>query len=92
MNATFSPAKLKEIMPYLKICSDRLVEIINKNANNELNFSEHIDRMTMDAVFNCLFGVEVDIQNDPDNSYLLRARVAIRESNKYTPLFKFFSK
>jgi hypothetical protein len=92
MNPTFSPAKLKDLMPALRICSDRLVNLIEKNIDNEIDFSDHIGRMTMDAVFNCLFGVDVDVQSDPSSMYLTRTRAGVQDGTEFTAFYKFLSK
>jgi cytochrome P450 len=92
MNPTFSPAKLKEMLPILKMTSDRLIVTIDKNLDSEMNFTEYVGRMTMDAVFNCLFGVEVDLQNDLDNIYLIKTRSQIDMASDLSPLFNFLSR
>jgi cytochrome P450 len=92
MNPTFSNAKLKELFPLLKLCSDRLHATIQKNLGAEIDFTECIGRLTMDAVFNCLFGVETDLQNDTNNVYLSKVRAIVKQSAQLTPLFRIMGK
>lgn len=48
--------------------------------------------MTMDAVFNCFFGIDEDIQHHPDNIYLTKTRSLVASVSRLSPAFYFFSK
>jgi cytochrome P450 len=74
MNPTFSHARLKELFPILNECSQRLLKVVEENLGREFDFFEHAGRLTLDAVFNCLFGIEVDMQNDSDNIYMKKTK------------------
>ena len=37
INPTFSTAKLKELLPLMTMCTDRLLETIEKNVDKEIN-------------------------------------------------------
>lgn len=41
----------------------------NLNINNILNLS-YLKRFTMDTIWNCAFGLDIDLQNNPNNEYL----------------------
>ena len=70
MNPTFSTAKLKEMGPLFTKCLDRLIEKMNKDENlGEVNFHLYLKRFTMDTIWNCAFGLDIDLQNDMDNIY-----------------------
>nr|UOU03272.1 cytochrome P450 3045C2 [Brachionus rubens] len=69
MNPTFSSAKLRELGPLLVKCSDRLNQAFEHEQDFEVNVTELFKRFTMDSIWNCAFGVDADIQNNPDNEY-----------------------
>nr|UOU03273.1 cytochrome P450 3045C1-1 [Brachionus rubens] len=70
MNPTFSSAKLRELGPLFVKCADRLNQVLV--SEQEINISEYFKKFTMDSIWNCAFGVDVDIQNNPDNEYFKR--------------------
>ena len=40
MNPTFSQSKLKEILPLMKMCSDRFIHTIDQNVGQEVNVTK----------------------------------------------------
>ena len=36
-----------------------------------------MDRMTMDAVWKCIFGIDVNVQENPNLGYFLKAKEAV---------------
>ncbi len=40
--------------------------------NYELCFFSYLKRFTMDTIWNCAFGYDIDVQNQPDNPYFHR--------------------
>ncbi|RNA00434.1 cytochrome p450 -like protein [Brachionus plicatilis] len=70
MNPTFSSAKLRELGPILVNCADRLIDVLNKEGDAEINVSEYFKRFTMDSIWNCAFGVDINMQYDKENLYL----------------------
>lgn len=91
LSPTFSPAKLRELLPILKLCTDRLLLTIEKNVDKELDLTELSTRMTMDAVMNSLFGIEVDIQNNPDNIYLEKMQLLVNQASELPAFLKALS-
>nr|AHL88987.1 cytochrome p450 3045C4 [Brachionus koreanus] len=70
MNPTFSSAKLRELGPILVNCADRLIDVLNKDGNDaEINVSEYFKRFTMDSIWNCAFGVDINMQYEKENLY-----------------------
>nr|QEV83793.1 cytochrome P450 [Brachionus rotundiformis] len=69
MNPTFSSAKLKELGPLLIKCTDRMTQTMENNTEIEIDISEFFKRFTMDSIWNCAFGIDVDIQNKTENKY-----------------------
>lgn len=90
---TFSPARLKELVPILKICSDRLLTVIENNTGRELDLTDIVNRMTMDAVMNCLFGMEVNVQNSSEkNIYMEKMQLVISQTTELPLFIKTLSK
>jgi hypothetical protein len=54
------------------LCTDRLVDSVKNHADqeHEINIHEHLKRFTMNTIWNCAFGVDIDLQDDPENIYL----------------------
>ncbi len=40
INPTFSPAKIKELLPIMSKCSNRFVEVLDQNSEKEIIISE----------------------------------------------------
>nr|ARQ84123.1 cytochrome P450 [Brachionus plicatilis] len=82
MNPTFSSAKLRELGPLLILCADRLKHVLENENEKEVNITQFFKRFTMDSIWNCAFGVDIDFQNNPENIYF----------KKCESLFEFLSK
>lgn len=90
MNPTFSGAKLKEMGPLIVTCTDRLINQLNENSDIEINISSYLKRFTMDTIWNCAFGLDIDLQNDPDNLYLRNCESFFRLT-AYPGFFSYLS-
>jgi cytochrome P450 len=57
------------------LCADRLIELLEKEANkgSEVNITDFLKRFTMDTIWNCAFGLDIDIQNSRENEYFTRS-------------------
>ena len=73
INPTFSTAKLKELMPLMQTCTDRLVDEISKSSGKEVNIKVILSRFTMDTICNAAFGIDIDCLNNPDAEFLVKA-------------------
>nr|QVK45585.1 cytochrome P450 [Brachionus paranguensis] len=80
MNPTFSSAKLRELGPILVNCADRLIDVLNKEGDAEINVSEYFKRFTMDSIWNCAFGVDINMQYDLNNGYYERSESIFRDT------------
>ncbi|CAF1091710.1 unnamed protein product, partial [Brachionus calyciflorus] len=79
MNPTFSSSKLKELDPILVLCADRLIDVLNKESdNNEVNVSQYMKRFTMDSIWNCAFGIDINIQYKKENEYFYKCEDVFR--------------
>ncbi|CAF1225228.1 unnamed protein product [Didymodactylos carnosus] len=85
INPTFSAIKLKEMAPLINDCINQLMNKLQTYAdkNEEFNIYELYKRMTMDVICRCAFGIDTNMQNDPDNIYLKKAY------REYLPLIFF---
>lgn len=54
----------QKLTPVLIKCTDRLIAVLNKKmaSNEEFPVSETIKRYSMDTIWNCAFGVDIDVQ------------------------------
>lgn len=78
MNPTFSTAKLKEMGPLITKCVDRLIEKMSQDEHlGEVNFHLYLKRFTMDTIWNCALGLDIDLQNDLDNIYYKKSESVI---------------
>lgn len=59
---TFSPQKLKEILPIMKMCTNRFLVKLGKNTNKEIVLAEDVKKFSMDTLANCVFGISSNIQ------------------------------
>ena len=84
MNPTFSSAKLRELGPLISLCSDRLIKVVDNQ--EEINIYNYYKRFTMDTIWNCAFGVDIDVQNHPDNEYFKRSETVFRNTADLTPI------
>ncbi|CAF0993668.1 unnamed protein product [Adineta steineri] len=72
INPTFSAAKLKMMSPLINGCISNVMDKFDDHVRNgnEFNIYIYYKRMTMDVICRCAFGIDTDIQNNPDNIYL----------------------
>lgn len=76
MNPTFSSAKLKDMVPVMEKCVDRLTSKIALNTNVDIKLSDLLNRFTMDTIWNCAFGIDINPQEDVNNPYFKRSQDA----------------
>lgn len=73
INPTFTPAKLKELIPIMNMCTERFVAIVGENLDREIVISNKLNAFTMDTIWNCAFGIDIDCQDKFDNIYFKKA-------------------
>lgn len=92
MNPTFSGSKLREMGPLIVTCTNRLIDQLTKNSETEINMSNYLKRFTMDSIWNCAFGLDIDLQNDKnENLYFTNSEKIFRESAMPSPIIIFSS-
>jgi hypothetical protein len=57
---------------------DRLIALLDDKVETNINITNFLKRMTMDAIWNCAFGLDADIQNDLQNEYFSKSEAAFR--------------
>ena len=82
MNPTFSSAKIRDMDPLIIKCIDRLIEQFEKKSEEEVSINMYMKRFTMDTIWNCAFGLDIDLQNNPENPYLVHSNQVFRDSSK----------
>nr|UOU03262.1 cytochrome P450 3045C9 [Brachionus rubens] len=81
MNPTFSSVKLRELGSILVTCADRLIDVLNKDGDTELNVSEYFKRFTMDSIWNCAFGVDINMQYEKENEYFTKCEEIFKSTS-----------
>ena len=71
ISPTFSAAKLKLMSPLINGCIDNAMAklVDHVETGQEFNIYLYYKRMTMDVICRCAFGIDTDLQNNPDNIY-----------------------
>jgi cytochrome P450 len=90
LNPTFSPLKIKRMLPMIDQCLSRFMS--NLSPSMDIDIYRLYKSLTMDLIWRCCFGLETDMQINPNNVYLLRSQqVFARESSTYvTTLLSIF--
>ncbi|CAF0773946.1 unnamed protein product [Adineta steineri] len=71
INPTFSAAKLKLMSPLINGCITNVMEklVDHVTSDSEFNIYTYYKRMTMDVICRCAFGLDTDVQSNPNNMY-----------------------
>lgn len=101
---TFTPSKMKTMFPLMLTCSENLIEIVGKLAENSdpIDMYEVLARFTTDNIVSCAFGLESNSFNDPNPEFrqcgMKFAKKSITQCASmalalYTPwILKFFNR
>jgi cytochrome P450 family 3 subfamily A len=84
---TFSPLKIKRMLPMIDDCISNFIsklEECRKTDSSGFDIYKIYKSLTMDLIWRCCFGIQTDMQNNPNNPYLIRSQqVFARENNTY---------
>lgn len=71
----FTPVKLKQVMPHLNDAEKQFIEILGEFADNgkEIDAMSQSERFTFDVICKTAFGIETDVQRNPDNALFKKA-------------------
>lgn len=88
INPTFSSLKLREMGPLIVKCVDRLLIKLDTDSEKEINFAQYLKRFTMDTIWNCAYGLDIDMQNDSNNRYFKNCENLFAMLSKFNlPIF-----
>lgn len=77
-----------KLVPLISTCVDRLIETMSKLANDkEVNIYMLLKKFTMDSIWNCAFGVDVDFQRN-ESDYFSKCETIFRNFEKLN-IFSF---
>jgi len=84
INTTFSSAKLKQMTPLIHRCIDIFMSKIAEQcqAGQPFDIYTYYKRFTMDTIWSCAFSLDTDMQNDPQNPYLVDSQQIFEFANK----------
>ena len=68
--------------PLIIKCVDRLIETFENKSEEEISINTYMKRFTMDTIWNCAFGLDIDLQNNPENPYLVNSNQIFIDSSK----------
>ena len=90
LNPTFSAAKLKLMSPLIDDCVNELIKKLDEYATseNEFNIYTYYKRLTMDVICRCAFGIDTDVQNNPNNIYFKQVEQIFNPVMKSTLFYK----
>nr|UOU03266.1 cytochrome P450 3045C6-2 [Brachionus rubens] len=83
INPTFSSSKLRELSPLLVTCTERLIDCLDKEKETEINITQYFKRFTMDSIWNCAFGVDINMQYQKENEYFNKCEQAFSTSSNF---------
>lgn len=65
----FSPSKMKAVMPSLLDSQRQFIEVLGSSADNgtEVNINQLCERLTFDVISKTAFGIDTEVQKNPDN-------------------------
>ncbi|UJR16825.1 hypothetical protein I4U23_003724 [Adineta vaga] len=81
INPAFSSAKLKLMAPLVDQCIDSFLEKLSEieKQNHEFDIYKLYQRLTMDVICHCAFGIDTDMQNDLDNEIMTKAAFVFKQ-------------
>ncbi|CAF1547533.1 unnamed protein product [Didymodactylos carnosus] len=81
---------MKQMSPLINDCIDELMKKLPNysDSQEEFNIYALYKRMTMDVICRCAFGVDTDMQNNPDNIYLQKCAQILATNSRQRALVK----
>lgn len=79
INPTFSPLKIKELIPIMKHCTERFLSILETKTDEEIIISEYLNRYTMDIIWNSAVGVDIDCQHNINNDFVNKSLLVFKD-------------
>ncbi|KAG8194932.1 hypothetical protein JTE90_021393 [Oedothorax gibbosus] len=79
---TFTASKMKQMAPIMNGAIDSLLDNIEKQGSSEFNIHGMYQRLTMDVIGRTAFGIQTDVQNNPDDLFLRCAKGFFQNDTK----------
>lgn len=79
INPTFSPLKIKRMLPMIDHCISKFITQVEERS--EFDIYQSYKSLTMDLIWRCCFGIETDMQGNPNHPYLLRSQQVFAREN-----------
>ncbi|CAF4625554.1 unnamed protein product [Rotaria sp. Silwood1] len=87
INPTFSRVKIQRMLPIINDCITNLMTKLEECMKTEaagFDIYKLYKSLTMDLIWRCCFGIKTDMQNNPNNPFLIRSQqVFARENSTY---------
>ncbi|CAF3787146.1 unnamed protein product [Rotaria sordida] len=76
INPTFSSVKLKQMSPLINHSIDALMKKLTEQykLGEPFDIYAFLKRFTMDTIWSCGFGLDTDMQNNPNDPYLIQSQ------------------
>ncbi|KAL5015759.1 hypothetical protein ScPMuIL_005348 [Solemya velum] len=89
VNPAFSTPKMRMMAPMINKRIDSLMDVVNAFCSTNKEFESHdlFQRLTLDTIANCGFGLDANSMQQPDDSYLKHCRGVISDTTKRPLLF-----
>lgn len=68
-------------------CCDRLIDVLTKETGKDINIADYLKRFTMDSIWNCAFGVDINIQYERENTYFKKCEEVFKSFANLNILF-----
>jgi cytochrome P450 len=88
---TFSALKMKEMSPLINLTVDQLMDVAADISAGGKPFDIHelFQRLTLDTIACCAFGLDINSLKDPNTMFLRKCRQLFSSFEVRRPLFKF---
>ncbi|CAF4198665.1 unnamed protein product [Rotaria sordida] len=92
INPTFSSLKLKQMSPLINRSIDSFMTKLAEQHRCDQPFGTYtlFKRFTMDTIWSCGFGLDTDMQNNPNDPHLVQSQRLAAEESNVTPLIILF--
>ena len=91
ISPTFSSGKMRKMEPILHKCLDSFIDVLDKKLPEDdvADIQALFGSLTLDVICSSAFGVEVDSQRNPDDSFVKNAKESLNFSLASNPFFFF---
>ena len=78
--------------PLLVKCTDRLINVMDTKVaqDKDVNITETLKRYSLDAIWNCAFGIDINIQESDNDIHYYKKCEEMFSLSESTHIFSFF--